>query len=98
MFVNGIYIYCPICLIVAHYQAMTTHSLHHSLTLVHSLTHSLTHFLPLYFSFHSLSLFLQEHQETIADIREASELQGKSIAIALDTKGPEIRTGAMKGV
>ena len=94
MFVNGIYVYCPICLIVAHYQAMTTHSLHHSLTLIHSLTNALS---PSLFFF-SLSLFIQEHQETIADIREASELQGKSIAIALDTKGPEIRTGAMKGV
>ncbi|HWP97701.1 MAG TPA: pyruvate kinase [Syntrophomonadaceae bacterium] len=37
----------------------------------------------------------QEHQERIDKLREAARLQGKPIAIMLDTKGPEIRTGTL---
>lgn len=46
----------------------------------------------------------QYHAETIKNIREAVEtitsdpLCYRSVAIALDTKGPEIRTGLVKGV
>lgn len=46
----------------------------------------------------------QYHSETIKNIREAVEsitsdpLYYRSVAIALDTKGPEIRTGLVKGV
>ena len=41
----------------------------------------------------------QYHAQTIANVREAvSLIPGKSVAIALDTKGPEIRTGLLKGV
>ncbi len=36
-----------------------------------------------------------EHGARIKNIREASRLTGKSVAILLDTKGPEIRTGKM---
>ncbi|MNW48423.1 Pyruvate kinase [compost metagenome] len=38
----------------------------------------------------------EEHGGRIANIRKASEELGKSIAILLDTKGPEIRTGKLK--
>ncbi|MEK5106856.1 pyruvate kinase [Cytobacillus sp. FSL K6-0129] len=37
-----------------------------------------------------------EHGERIANIREASKQTGKTVAILLDTKGPEIRTNDMK--
>lgn len=43
------------------------------------------------------------HGQTIANVRKAAEKYGKdkgfmpSIAIALDTKGPEIRTGVLEG-
>lgn len=46
----------------------------------------------------------QYHRETIKNIREAVEtitpdpLYYRPVAIALDTKGPEIRTGLVKGV
>ena len=46
----------------------------------------------------------QHHGETIKNIREAAEtitsdpLYYRPVAIALDTKGPEIRTGLVKGV
>lgn len=46
----------------------------------------------------------QYHSETIKNIREAVEtitsdpLYYRPVAIALDTKGPEIRTGLVKGV
>lgn len=46
----------------------------------------------------------QYHGETIKNIREAVEtitpdpLYYRPVAIALDTKGPEIRTGLVKGV
>ena len=44
-------------------------------------------------------LFPQYHAQTIANVREAvSRIAGRSVAIALDTKGPEIRTGLLKGV
>ncbi|MFD3257895.1 pyruvate kinase [Paenibacillus lentus] len=38
----------------------------------------------------------EEHGNRIKVIRQASEELGKSIAILLDTKGPEIRTGKLK--
>lgn len=44
------------------------------------------------------------HAESIANIREAAEsfatspLSYRPVAIALDTKGPEIRTGVLQGV
>lgn len=38
----------------------------------------------------------EEHGNRINVIRQASEELGKSIAILLDTKGPEIRTGKLK--
>lgn len=38
----------------------------------------------------------EEHGARIKTIREASEKTGKTVAILLDTKGPEIRTGTMK--
>ncbi|GGJ96901.1 pyruvate kinase [Lentibacillus kapialis] len=37
-----------------------------------------------------------EHEQRIQNIREAAEITGKTIAILLDTKGPEIRTGTFK--
>ncbi|MBO8171866.1 MAG: pyruvate kinase [Bacillaceae bacterium] len=38
----------------------------------------------------------EEHQKRIQSIRKASELTDKNVAILLDTKGPEIRTGVLK--
>lgn len=38
----------------------------------------------------------EEHGARIKNIREAAEKTGKTVAILLDTKGPEIRTGTMK--
>ncbi|MEQ6388670.1 pyruvate kinase [Bacillaceae bacterium S4-13-58] len=38
----------------------------------------------------------EEHKQRIDNIRKASEITGKTVAILLDTKGPEIRTGIMK--
>lgn len=37
----------------------------------------------------------EEHAARIANIREASKKTGKLVAILLDTKGPEIRTGTL---
>jgi pyruvate kinase len=37
----------------------------------------------------------EEHGQRIQNIREASKLTGKTVAILLDTKGPEIRTNNM---
>ncbi|XP_065841756.1 pyruvate kinase PKM-like [Oscarella lobularis] len=37
------------------------------------------------------------HSETIKNVRQVAAEMNKSIAIALDTKGPEIRTGLLKG-
>ncbi|MDV2684789.1 pyruvate kinase [Alkalihalophilus lindianensis] len=39
----------------------------------------------------------EEHGARIANIREASERTGKTVAILLDTKGPEIRTQTLEG-
>jgi len=38
----------------------------------------------------------EEHGNRIINIREASEQTGKTVAILLDTKGPEIRTNNMQ--
>jgi pyruvate kinase len=38
----------------------------------------------------------EDKAKTIAMVREASELEGVPIALMLDTKGPEIRTGIVK--
>ncbi|MNM92900.1 Pyruvate kinase [compost metagenome] len=38
----------------------------------------------------------EEHGGRIKNIRQASEEMGRSVAILLDTKGPEIRTGKLK--
>ena len=38
----------------------------------------------------------EEHGMRIARIRQAAEQTGKTVAILLDTKGPEIRTGDLK--
>ncbi|GLB58479.1 pyruvate kinase [Cytobacillus sp. NCCP-133] len=38
----------------------------------------------------------QEHGQRIQNIREAAEKTGKTVAILLDTKGPEIRTNNMR--
>ena len=40
---------------------------------------------------------MQYHKGTIANARVAAEKLGRPIAIALDTKGPEIRTGLLAG-
>src|SRR5690625_6655798 len=39
----------------------------------------------------------KEHEERIKNIRIAGENTGQTVAILLDTKGPEIRTGIFKG-
>ncbi|VDN33511.1 unnamed protein product [Cylicostephanus goldi] len=39
----------------------------------------------------------EEHAEVIARVREANENHYDPVAIALDTKGPEIRTGVLTG-
>ena len=42
---------------------------------------------------------LQDYGETVKNVRKAVEMVGnRTMAIALDTKGPEIRTGLLKGV
>lgn len=62
------------------------------------------HSLPSRIDFSFLSVLCQYHGETIKNIREAVEtvtsdpLYYRPVAIALDTKGPEIRTGLVKGV
>src|SRR3954451_4787211 len=38
----------------------------------------------------------EEHGRRIKNIREAAKAEGKNVAILLDTKGPEIRTGDLK--
>ncbi|MDQ0208100.1 pyruvate kinase [Alkalicoccobacillus murimartini] len=39
----------------------------------------------------------EEHGARIENIREASKITGKTVAILLDTKGPEIRTQTLEG-
>lgn len=39
----------------------------------------------------------EEHKRIIEDIRDASEITGKQIAILLDLQGPKIRTGKIEG-
>lgn len=39
----------------------------------------------------------EEHGQRIKNIRLAAKQTGKTVAILLDTKGPEIRTGTLKG-
>ncbi len=46
----------------------------------------------------SCMFLLQTHQMCINNIREAAKKFGHPVAIALDTKGPEIRTGILKKV
>lgn len=38
----------------------------------------------------------EEHRQTIKHIRQAAQETGSNVAILLDTKGPEIRTGLLK--
>jgi pyruvate kinase len=41
---------------------------------------------------------VQYHEESMKMMRTAAERAGKHIPLALDTKGPEIRTGVVKKV
>lgn len=45
-----------------------------------------------------MNQILQYHQQTIENARAAAAKHWLPICIALDTKGPEIRTGIVKGV
>jgi pyruvate kinase len=38
----------------------------------------------------------EDHRQRIIAVREAAQICGKPIAIMLDTRGPEIRTGKLK--
>ncbi len=52
---------------------------------------------------HHVLFFIQYHQKSIDNVRAAEKLTGtpdrfRPIGIALDTKGPEIRTGVLADV
>ena len=61
----------------------------------HTHTHTAAHTAAC--SFVVFRWLLQYHAGTIANAREAASEKSKPIAIALDTKGPEIRTGHLEG-
>ena len=72
-------------------RKQTNASTHHTHTHTHTAAHTAA------CSFVVFRWLLQYHAGTIANAREAASEKSKPIAIALDTKGPEIRTGHLEG-